>query len=441
MRYAARIATAIELLTAIDETQRAADRSLEHWARQNRYAGAKDRRFIQELVYSVLRHRRYLAWVMDDPSWRSCVIAAAIKGYLPEASSASAAHALSLDSLFDGSQYGPAPLSDDERQRAQQGIVRKTDDPMIVHSIPDWAENHFLERFGSCAVDEMAALNRRAPVDLRVNQSKTDLAGAQKSLAEDGIDAHAIDPAIDPAIGHSLALTCATSASGQLRASRAFKEGWVEVQDRGAQMITRLVCRPEDRIVLDYCAGAGGKALHLADLLGAQADIFVHDVSEQRLTGLWPRQKRASAHHIKPAMGEGLTSLTARADLVIVDAPCSGSGRWRRNPETKWQFSSQRLEDVTQQQADVLVEAARYVRPGARLAYMTCSLFRAENRAQIEKFLTENPQFEEANLNFEQEKIPAFASSGASTCIHDYELSPHATGSDGFYVAVMRRRA
>lgn len=441
MRYAARIATAIELLTAIDETQRAADRTLEHWARQNRYAGAKDRRFIHELVYSVLRHWRYLAWVMDDPSWRSCVIAAVIKGYLPEASSASNANALSLDSLFDGSQYGPAPLSADELRRSEQGIDRETDDPMIIHSIPDWAENHFVERFGSCAVNEMAALNQRAPVDLRVNRSKTDLAGAQKLLAEDGIDAHAIDPAIYPACGDSLALTCATSASGQLRASRAFKEGWVEVQDRGAQMITRLVYRPEDRIVLDYCAGAGGKALHLADLLGAQADIFVHDVSEQRLMGLWPRQKRASAHHIKPAMGEGLPSLTARADLVIVDAPCSGSGRWRRNPETKWQFSSQRLEDVTQQQADVLVEAARYVRPGGRLAYMTCSLFRAENRAQIEKFLAENPQFEEADLNFEQEKIPGFASSGASTCIHDYELSPHATGSDGFYVAVMRRRA
>lgn len=432
----ARIATTIELLHAIEQSGSAADRHFEQWARKNRYAGSKDRRFIREALFAILRHRRYLASVFNDEQWRSCTLAAIICNLLPGLGAD-----CDVDQCFDGSAYGAAPLSDSERAHLAAGPAFDPVNPYIRYSIPMWAEHALAERFGDRLLDELQALTQRAPLDMRVNLSKTQAADAQALLAKDHIQTEQIGRATLSILPDPVA-SGAIPISPALHTSQAFLQGWVEVQDRGAQMLTQLSYRRGDQTILDFCSGAGGKALHLADLVGQQGEVFVHDVTTQRLSGLAPRQKRAGYGHIRPAMGDGLAELTGRADLVVVDVPCSGSGRWRRNPETKWQFTEQRLHDVRRDQAEILRAAAAYVRPGGRLAYMTCSLLPPENQSQIQQFLSDRSDFVPAPLNFEAAcaAFPAtFSALSIDETAYDYALSPAMTGSDGFYVATLMR--
>ncbi len=425
MRISARIAATLDLLTHIAQTEAAADRAFEQWARANRYAGSKDRRFIREFMYVILRHRRYLAALMDDAQWRSCAIAAAGLGWLPDPNAPT-----DLDVLFDGTAYGAAVLSAEERQKCQQAVEKaraNPDDLFIRHSIPAWAEVALKDRFAGNLEAELSALNDRAPLDLRVNQSKATRAEVQASLAEQGIESEALGP---------LSLTLTPGAS--LANTKAFQNGWVEVQDRGAQFLSRVSHQPGDRRILDFCAGAGGKSLHMADLLGADGQVYVHDASPERLTGLWPRQRRAGYTTIFPAFGAELTALELQMDLVVVDAPCSGSGRWRRNPETKWQFNAEKLQTLCDLQGDILRAAAPYVRAGGRLAYMTCSLFEGENQQQIQKFLDENPEFEP--IDFDRSSLRDGEDLGGAGG-YEAVLSPFATDSDGFYVATLTRRS
>jgi 16S rRNA (cytosine967-C5)-methyltransferase len=315
MTPAARIQSAIEILTALDETRLPADRFLRDWFRARRYAGSKDRAAVAQTVYDVLRHKGSLAWRMGCEDARSLVIGS----LLSEKNSAA-----DITKLFAGAGYGPAPLSEDE----QRAIAAPMGDPPphICGEYPAWLEPELERSLGDTLQAEMQAMFGRAPVDLRVNTLRAE---RQETLV--GLRSLGIKAAPTPFTPYGIRIASAEGL-GALQHTRFFQTGAFEFQDEASQ-IASLLCaaRPGIR-VLDLAAGAGGKALAMAADMESKGEILAFDIDATRLKQIVPRARRAGATIITatdsrggPLWGNG------RFDLVLVDAPCSGSGAWRRN--------------------------------------------------------------------------------------------------------------
>jgi len=299
---------------------------------------------------------------------------------------------------------------------------------------PEWLEPRLTASLGDRLAAEMAALRDEAPVDLRVNTLKTDRDAAQAALAAEGLKA---EPTKLSPIGLRL------PARITLSAQQAFKDGLVEVQDEGSQLLALLTGAKPGMAVVDFCAGAGGKTLALAATMENKGRLVACDVNERRAEKAVLRLRRAGVHNVTRRLLESESDKWVKRqsgtfDRVLVDAPCSGSGTWRRNPDAKWRLSEQSLEELVALQGRILASAARLVRPGGRLVYSTCSLLAAEDREQVDKFLAAHPDFKLVQLP----QVWAETLGGDCPLTEDcLFLNPSIHGTDGFFAAVMERTA
>ena len=435
MTPGARAQTAIELLDGLP-ADRPADQYLSRYFRTHRFIGSKDRRAIAQLVYDVLRRRAQLDW------W-------AAKGANGDAAAPDnrrrviAAHALSegwdasaITDAFDGGQYRPHSLSEIESAALARVVSTSLDAPnqsgAVRGNYPDWLDAEFKASLGDEAAGELAALLELAPVDLRVNRLKGTRDQARLALAEE--DVETAPTALSP---DGLRLTARRS----LPSLKAFNEGLIEVQDEGSQIAALLVDARPEQMVADYCAGGGGKTLAMAATMRNRGRIIACDTDERRLAAIGPRLARAGVTIAEGALldedgqGEGLDA--GAFDRVLVDAPCSGTGAWRRSPDAKWRFTEDDLKHEIARQRAILAAAADLPKPdGGRLIYVTCSLLRSENEAQIEWFLAARPDYALLPVG----DIWADAVGGAMPGAGDtLRLSPARTGTDGFFVAIMER--
>ncbi|HLY05009.1 MAG TPA: RsmB/NOP family class I SAM-dependent RNA methyltransferase [Rhizomicrobium sp.] len=418
MTPAARVQATIEILEALDGTNQAVDRFLRDWFRARRYAGAKDRAAIAERVFSVLRHRASLGWRMQSETPRALVIASLIHE-----------GAVAVENLFSGAGYGPASLNDVERT----AIVSERSDPpplWVQGEFPGFLEPELARGLGDDLLDDMQAMLERAPVDLRVNTLK---ASRDEVLRELGGAGFAV--VATPYAPHGIRLVERNRAS-QLRSTRAFLDGRFEFQDEAAQIASMLCAAKPGQQILDLAAGAGGKALAIAAAMNNEGVIVARDNDAARLAQLGPRATRAGVTILREQFADAETP-AGPFDAVFVDAPCSGSGAWRRQPEQKWRLTPRRLAELQTVQNDLLDHAAAAT--NARIVYATCSILMCENEDRIEAFLARHPDFRIVPAGeIWREITDAPAPTGMDQF---FKATPRTTGTDGFFAAILARRS
>jgi 16S rRNA (cytosine967-C5)-methyltransferase len=431
MTPSARLQAVLDLMQDIESVARPADAVVSAWFRSHRQIGDADRGQISELVYALLRHHARLGWWLAKhgceamPRSRLLAWLALAESKTPD----------QVQGLFNGSAAAPAVLTNQER-----GLLVKLQGCTIEHpAMPDevrgecpaWAVAPLRRRFGESFPREMAALLTPAPLDLRVNPLKTTREAMLRALQRLGLPAAATRMA---------PYGIRVSERPSLARLPMLKTGEVEIQDEGSQLVASLVdARPGERVV-DFCAGAGGKTLAIAVQMENKGHIIACDVLANRLKRSAERFRNAGLHNIetKPLSSEKdpwVKRHKGGFDRVLVDAPCSGSGTWRRNPDARWRALGAGLETLRPLQAGILASAARLVKPGGRLVYATCSLLTEENEEQVAAFLAAHTGFHVVPL---REAAPHLAESAHP----DYlSLTPARHGTDGFFAAVMQRSA
>jgi 16S rRNA (cytosine967-C5)-methyltransferase len=385
MTPSARIQAAIVILDTIIEGV-PAEKALTGWARKSRFAGSGDRAAIRDHVFQALRCRRSYASLGTGDTGRGLMIGALRAADMPTAD------------FFNGQGYGPDPLSEAEAGQSQQPSGEGEE-----YDLPDWLIPMFINALGEDAKAVAQALRPRAAVMLRVNLRKSTRQEAIAALAEGGIEAEADDIA-------PTALTV-TQGARRVAGSEAYQQGRVEVQDGSSQAAMETLEIAPGITVLDYCAGGGGKTLALA--ARAQAEWVAYDADADRMKDLPERAKRAG---VEVCLLEDATA-QAPYDLVLCDAPCSGSGAWRRSPDAKWRLTPERLNELTALQDQILREAAQLVGVGGKLIYATCSILSVENQDRIAQFLAATPGWR-ADLQ---------------------RHWPVSDGGDGFFIAHLKR--
>lgn len=391
MTPSARLSAAIDLLDQILSGD-PAERALTRWARSSRFAGSKDRAAVRDIVFDVLRQKRSFAHLGGGMTGRALVVAHQFSNGAP------------LDELFADLRFAPPALTDAEKAQ----LENPGDAPNPVRlDYPDFLDAELNRALGDDLDVIMTAMQARAPVDLRVNSLKTTRDEAQNYLARDLIFTEQVK-GVDGALR-------ITENPRKLNGSLAYRYGFVELQDVSSQIVAQLSGAQPGMKVLDYCAGGGGKTLALAAAMAGKGALFAHDANPLRMKDLPERARRAGAD-IRITSPDHL-SKTPKCDLVLVDAPCSGSGAWRRNPDSKWRLTERGLADLVALQREILGSAQQRVKSGGRLAYATCSLFTCENADQIDWFLQ----------NFKEWRR-----------VTERVLSP-LTGGDGFFISVLEK--
>lgn len=433
MRVGARLAAAIEIIDAIEKEHRPASLVLADWGRARRFAGSGDRAAIGSLVFDVLRRRRSLAAQMHSDAPRALVLAAARQTF--SMSSETIAEATSQDE-----RHAPDPLSIQEA--ALLATELPDDVPEDVRAdIPEWLMPSLSRAFGSRLVVEGQAMASRAPVDLRVNTLKADREKVLKALARFNAGSTQFSP-----IGVRIPPPQGAARPPNVEADAAHGKGWFEVQDEGSQIAAALTGAGPRQQVLDLCAGAGGKTLAIAAAMQNTGQIYAYDTDRQQLRPIFERLKRAGARNVQVMNGgdrEALNELGPRFDVVLADAPCTGSGTWRRRPDSKWRIRPEALEQRIRDQDAVLSDAASLVKPGGRLVYVTCSLLPEENADRIEHFLSTNQGF--ALVPYAGVWRQTFAGEPPSSAVRDkwegstLQLTPAMHGTDGFFIAIIQR--
>lgn len=453
MRSSGRLTAVIEILEDFDRRRVPLKTALADWARGARYAGAKDRAWISGLCLDVLRKRHSLAALMDDGAPRALALGALRFLWMtpPDAIAEIAAEA----------PHGPGALTAAEKARlfaeddaaesfsspcgAREADIenRRNAPPHIAGDFPEWLTSHMVRVFGGRAAEEGAALAARADVDLRLNTLKT---SPEKALAAlDAVKGEAI-PILTTAA--RIPAPDASEKAAAVTIIPAFNKGWVEVQDLGSQIAAAAAGEIKGAQVFDYCAGGGGKTLALAALMENTGQLYAYDADPRRLKPLYHRAQRAGVRNLQirnPAGGEKLDDLEGRVDCVFVDAPCTGSGTWRRHPDTKWRLTPGQLEKRMSEQDAVLNEAARFVKPGGRMVFVTCSIFMEEGEDRIDAFLADHADF------MQTPALDAIAASGLLTAEGRAALLPCQTPdgalritparlrADGFFIATLKR--
>lgn len=399
MTPGARLATAADILDLVLEGE-PAGLTLTNWGRKNRFAGSRDRAAIRDIVFDCLRQKQSLAHAAGSETGRGLVLA-----YV-------AASGTPLDTIFDGAGYNPAPLNAVEQARfagnaAPEPAPDPAPDPVRLN-YPAFLDAELRRSLGADFEAVLSAMTTRAPVDLRVNQRKARLPVAVAALKGDDID---VVPVAD--VPTALRVTKNQRRIGN---SVAYREGLVELQDASSQAVALFAGAAKGMRVLDYCAGGGGKALALHDAMGGTGTVVAHDIAQIRMNDLPKRAARAGAR-ITVAMPGHPALMPESFDLVFVDAPCTGTGSWRRTPDAKWRMTQKDLDKALAAQATILRRAADFVAPGGVLTYATCSMLASENQDQITAFLAETPEFRHDGAIF---------------------LTPLTTG-DGFFAARLLR--
>ena len=448
MTPGARVAATIELLDEIvsrglmSERGRPADLVANAYFRSRRFIGGGDRRAVSDRVWSLLRRYGQLTWWLErtrhpDRSARAIVAADLI---LAES------HTLAqVAAMFDGGRYRPQPLDEAEvralRQMEGHSLPHPDQPDWVRLNVQEWVAPHLIEAYGESWGREIAAIEIPPPVDLRVNKLKATVEQAQAALAREGIDTEPMRYA-----PYGLRLKRRLSVvSGE-----AFQNGLVEIQDEGSQLVAALVDARPGMQIADYCAGAGGKTLALAAGMNNKGRVVAMDVYESRLDRSAQRLRRAGAHNVerralqtKEGTGDNRKWLKRQAkafDRVLVDAPCTGTGTWRRNPDGRWTLQPKDLAELVPKQAEILDAAARLVKPDGGLIYATCSVLPAENEHQIASFLERHPDFEVVPAGDLWRDILASEPPPELATSPYLRLSPLRHGTDGFFAAALVRK-
>lgn len=429
MRPGGRIQAAAEVLEDIFSRHQPAATALQDWGKRHRFAGSGDRAAIGTLVYDVLRRRLSLGAQMGSDDPRALAVGAAPK-----------ALGLSVDDVVavcDGSQHAPAPLSDDERARLA-GSVPDDGLPHVAADVPQWVMPSLARAFGARAIAEARSMAERAPIDLRANLLKATRDKVVTALAKLGAEPTRLAP-----FGVRIPAPQGAGKSPHVEAEAAHGKGWFEVQDEGSQIAAALSGAGPRQQVLDLCAGAGGKTLALAAAMQNSGQIYAYDSDKGQLRPIFERLQRAGVRNAQVLTAgdtAALEALGARFDVVLVDAPCSGSGTWRRKPDAKWRLKPEALAVRQREQREVLTQAAALVKPGGRLTYVTCSVLPEENIDQVAWFRDAFPHFDlvpfgEVWASTIGGEAPVSADGSADTLL----LTPGSHGTDGFFVASFKR--
>lgn len=425
MTPSGRLDGAIELLDAIDASPRIpADAVANAWFRARRFIGGGDRRSISDRAWAGLRARRRLGWWLRDAKapWRLRLAAAMVL---------QGSGIGELEKLYSGARFAPAALSRGELAALRPLLDQTLNDPRMPAPVrlefPDWLEPHLRAALGSALETEMAAALLPAPLDLRANLLKATREEAREALAAEGL---AATPTNLSPWGLRL------DGRRAITTGAAFREGLVEIQDEGSQLIALLAdARPGMRVV-DFCAGAAGKTLAMAMAMENRGHVVACDVSAPRLDGAVRRLRRAGVHNVERHLltaGEKWLKRAAKGfDRVLVDAPCTGTGTWRRNPDARSRLTETDLLELQEKQSRILDSASLLPREGGRLIYATCSLLREENEDQVDKFLTRHPEYRRL-------PVPEGLVAGASGEALRLGVASH--GTDGFFAAVLERVA
>ncbi|WP_022721340.1 RsmB/NOP family class I SAM-dependent RNA methyltransferase [Rhodopseudomonas sp. B29] len=433
MTPAARLSAAIDVIATINSQRVPAAKALKEWGTAHRFAGSGDRSAIAGLVWDVLRRRASSAYLMDSDTPRARVLGMLKleRGLDAEA----------IAALCDGGRFAPEPLSDAEHGALTSRSLENAP-AHVAGDYPEWLDGALAEVFGDDRVAEATAMASRAPLDLRVNTLK----GKRDKLLASLKHLGAAETPWSP-LGLRIALGADARNPG-IQAEQDFIKGAIEVQDEGSQLATLLTAAKPGEQVIDLCAGAGGKTLALGAMMQGKGRLIATDGDKRQLAPIHERLSRAGVHNAEVRAPKGdadpLADIKGSADLVLVDAPCTGTGTWRRNPDAKWRMRPGALEIRLKDQAEVLARAARLAKPGGRIAYVTCSVLPAENSAQVRAFVAAHPDFavvppaEVAAALWD--KADAFLAA-VRTSPEGLLMTPLKTGTDGFFVSVLKRKA
>src|ERR1700730_751764 len=432
MTPAARLSAAIELIDTIDTQRVPAAKALKEWGTAHRYAGSGDRAAISGLIWDVLRRRASSAWIMDDDTPRARVL-----GMLRLERKLDVE---AIAALCDGGRFAPEPLS--ERERAALTARSLADAPAhIAGDYPEWLDGYLAEVFGDDRVAEATAMASRAPLDLRVNTLKAKREKILPSLSHLGVAPTPWSP-----LGLRIELGADARNPG-IHAEEGFIKGAIEGQEEGSQLAALLSAPRPGEQVIDLCAGAGGKTLALAAMMEGKGRLIATDHDKRQLAPIHERLSRAGVHNcdVRTPKGEGdtLGDIRASADLVLIDAPCTGTGTWRRNPDAKWRMRPGALEVRQKDQMAVLDRAAALVKPGGRIAYITCSVLPPENGEQVRAFVARHPDFGVVPPSQIVTALWDRAEDFAAATLQSPEgllMTPRRTGTDGFFVSVLARQ-
>jgi 16S rRNA (cytosine967-C5)-methyltransferase len=432
MTPAAKLSAAIDLIEAIDTQRVPAAKALKEWGTAHRYAGSGDRAGISGLVWDVLRRRASSAWIMDNDTPRARVL-----GMLKAERKMDVE---AIAALCDGGRFSPEPLSDAEHAALSSRTV--ADAPAhIAGDYPEWLDGYLANVFGDDRVAEATAMASRAPLDLRVNTLKAKRDKVLGSVRHLGATETPWSP-----IGLRIDLGADARNPG-IHAEEDFIKGAIEVQDEGSQLAALLSGAKPGEQVIDLCAGAGGKTLALAAMMQGKGRLIATDSDKRQLAPIHERLSRAGVHNCDIRTPKGpddtLSDIHASADLVVIDAPCTGTGTWRRNPDAKWRMRPGALEVRIKDQIEVLERAVPLVKAGGRIAYITCSVLPQENNEQIRGFLDRHPDFSvvpaEQVISVLWDKAEAFAAATYQSP-EGLLMTPRRTGTDGFFVSVLARK-
>jgi 16S rRNA (cytosine967-C5)-methyltransferase len=431
MTPAARLSAAIELIDTIEAQRSPAAGALKEWGTAHRFAGSGDRAAIAGLVWDVLRRRASSAWVMEDDSARARVL-----GMLKVERGMDVA---TVSALCDGGRFAPAPLT--EAERAALASRSPVDAPApVAGDYPEWLDPYLAQVFGDDRAAEAAAMASRAPLDLRVNTLKAKREKMLASLAHLGAKPTPWSP-----IGLRIELG-ADSRNPGIHAEESFIKGAIEVQDEGSQLAALFSAAKPGEQVIDLCAGAGGKTLALAAMMQGKGRLIATDHDKRQLAPIFERLSRAGIHNadVRSPKGEAdpLADIKASADLVLIDAPCTGTGTWRRNPDAKWRMRPGALEIRLKDQVEVLDRAAALAKPGGRIAYITCSVLAPENGEQVRSFIARHGDFAVVpppeTASTLGDKADDFAAAALASP-EGWLMTPRRTGTDGFFVSILKK--
>lgn len=428
MKEAAHYQATIELLELIEERRMPADRCMADYFRKRRYIGAKDKRAISELLYTVLRQKLSFTWLLQQQSLNVEPRTLASLTLIFKNKD--------IEEFFKVDKYAPKPFSDEVIKRLSriQPTELKNAPKHVQLNIPEWLLAKFDAQLGERLDEEMSVINSRAQTDIRVNTLKSTREELLKNIDAAGFDA---SPTTISEWGLRFNQRVALFNMPE------FKKGWFEIQDEGSQLLAMITGVEAGNKVVDFCAGAGGKTLAMAAMMQNKGVIYACDVHSKRLAELSKRVKRAGidtvrSHVLSSEQDKWVKHHRQKMDVVLIDAPCTGTGTWRRSPDSRWNMTADSLQQLCDTQQAILASASRLVKPGGRLVYATCSLLPDENEAQIEQFLASNDNFERGmldNATLEQHSDKLILDE------HQVRTLPALTGTDGFYAAVLQRKA
>jgi 16S rRNA (cytosine967-C5)-methyltransferase len=433
MRDGGKIAAAIIVLEDVLQRHQPVKEAVRDWGKRSRFAGARDRAWISGLVMDALRRKNSIEHGMEATGARALAIGALKFAWGWDVRK--------IEEAFKD-EHAPKALSGQERE----ALLLAPDPsaaPHVQGDFPEWLAPNLARAFGPDAVIEAQAMASRAPVDLRVNTLKSDADKAGRAL--ESVKARVMPELIN---GFRIPPAESVDRGESVEAIPAYSKGWVEVQDMGSQIASAASCAAPGEQVLDYCAGGGGKTIAMAAMMQNKGQIFSHDIDGRRLSALIPRIERAGIRNVQlrhPKENASLDDLDLKMDLVMIDAPCTGAGTWRRKPDAKWRVSEGALKKRMEVQAMILRTACNYVKPGGRLVYVTCSFLMEENEDQVASFLADRADFTADDAAEAAARSGQLTDRGAAlvrkcrVANGAVRLTPRSAGTDGFFMAAMRR--